>query len=192
MNTRIYILYASLLFIFACNNSYPQQMRNAFPAKPLREIIDSLNADESKIEIHIDKSEYSLKLIADGIELKSYPVVFGSNPHADKIREGDKCTPEGEFKIRAKYPHKSWSKFIWIDYPTNDSWKKHNEAKANNIIPASAQIGSEIGIHGVPDNHNEWIDVINNWTLGCISLKNNDVDEIYEFVKVGTQIFIVK
>ena len=30
---------------------------------------------------------------------------------------GDKCTPEGKFKMITKHPHKEWSKFIWINYP---------------------------------------------------------------------------
>ena len=123
-------------------------------------------------------------------EIKSYPVVFGSNPIDDKLRQGDSCTPEGIFKVRAHYPHKSWSKFIWIDYPTEDSWKKHNTAKSSGFITENAAIGGEIGIHGVPEGYDNMIDEKYNWTLGCISLKNVDVNEIYMIIKVGTKIEI--
>jgi murein L,D-transpeptidase YafK len=56
--------------------------------------------------------------MADTIIIKQYPVVLGGNPVDDKLLQGDLCTPEGNFLIHAKYPHKSWEKFIWINYPT--------------------------------------------------------------------------
>jgi lipoprotein-anchoring transpeptidase ErfK/SrfK len=36
------------------------------------------------------------------------------------------------------------------------------------------------------------IDRYKNWTLGCISLKNSDVEEIYTYIPVGTTITITK
>ncbi|MBT3756536.1 MAG: L,D-transpeptidase, partial [Candidatus Cloacimonetes bacterium] len=50
--------------------------------------------------------------------------------------------------------------------------------------------GGEIGIHGVPAGYDNMIDEKYNWTLGCISLKNVDVNEIYKLIKVGTRIEI--
>jgi murein L,D-transpeptidase YafK len=140
----------------------------------------------------IDKSDYCLSILADTIIIKQYPVVFGANPKDDKLREGDQCTPEGEFRIVSKYPHKNWSKFIWINYPTSDSWSKHNAAKAGGRIPATSGIGGEIGIHGVPAGFDSLIDLRKNWTLGCISLKNKDVDEIYPYIGSNTKIMIRK
>ncbi len=167
-------------------------VRTAFPDLSVKEIIDSLQIDKDLIGIYIDKSEYILQLRFDTLVIKTYPVVLGGNPVDDKKREGDKCTPEGKFELRALYPHKKWSKFLWIDYPTADSWKKFNAAKEAGEIPASSNIGGEIGIHGVPEGKDAVIDDGQNWTLGCISLKNKDVDEIYEVVKVGTKVEIVK
>jgi murein L,D-transpeptidase YafK len=106
--------------------------------------------------------------------------------------QGDKCTPEGKFNIISKYPHREWSKFIWINYPNDDSWKKHNTAKSEGRIPKNAQIGGEVGIHGVPKGMDFLIDTKYNWTLGCISLKNKDVDELYPFITKNTIIEIRK
>lgn len=39
----------------------------------------------------------------------------------DKLMQRDKCTPEGIFSIRDKYPHNMWCRFMWIDYPSEDS-----------------------------------------------------------------------
>jgi murein L,D-transpeptidase YafK len=178
-----------LLFIypaFSQNTTFDQQLLNY--DKKISELIESI--DKDKVSLLIEKSDYRLTILYEGKKIKSYPVVFGSNPIDDKLRQGDGCTPEGEFKIRTKYPHHSWSKFLWIDYPTDDSWDKHKEAKAQNKIPQNSSIGGEIGIHGVPEGTDYLIDSKENWTLGCISLKNKDINEIYSITKIGTKVII--
>ena len=156
--------------------------------KQISEIITEVNIDD--ISILIEKSKYKLTILYADEQLKSYPVALGSNPVDDKLRQGDCCTPEGFFKVRAKYPHKNWSKFIWIDYPTAESWEKHNSAKSEGLITNNSSIGGEIGIHGVPSGYDNLIDEKSNWTLGCISLKNSDINEIYKYIKDGTKIEI--
>ncbi len=124
--------------------------------------------------------------------LHDYPVVLGSNPTDKKLQEGDGCTPEGIFKIRDKYSHKHWTKFMWIDYPNGESWKKFNEAKRTGSISSTAQIGGEVGIHGVPAGMDHLINTKYNWTAGCISLKNVDVNAVYDLVKKETAVIIRK
>ena len=154
--------------------------------------LHALRLDKSDIEIYIDKTEHTLTLKAGKNELKQYKCVFGGNPRDDKKYEGDKCTPEGVFHILAKYPHPDWHKFMLIDYPTPQSWKKFEANKAHGKIPHGATIGGSIGIHGVPAGKNYLIDKTINWTLGCISLRNEDVEEIYRYVDIGTKITIAK
>ena len=156
----------------------------------LGKLIDSLAIDVSAIYIVIDKSDYLLSVMIDSQAVKEYPVVFGGNPIDDKRMQGDQCTPEGKFLVRTKYPHRSWEKFIWIDYPNQESWTKFNAAKASGDIPQDASIGGEIGLHGVPGNANELISLRVNWTLGCISLKNNDINDFYPHIDKGTLIII--
>lgn len=158
----------------------------------LAKLIDSLKISVKDIYILIDKSDYTLSVIAADQRIKDYPVVFGPNPTDDKRMEGDKCTPEGTFHIVSKYPHKSWNKFLWLNYPTSESWAKHRKAKQEGSIPSDAKIGGEIGIHGVPAGMDALIDAGRNWTLGCISLKNKDVDEIYPYITEQTDIIIRK
>ncbi|MBN1186098.1 MAG: L,D-transpeptidase [Bacteroidales bacterium] len=183
--TNIIILFLAL----ACN---AQEKNSVSIDLSLAEAIDSLNIDKSKISVLIDKSDFRLYVLADEVVLKEYSVVFGKTTGDDKLMQGDKCTPEGKFKMISKYPHKDWSKFIWIDYPNDDSWRKHNAAKRDGIIPKNAQIGGEVGIHGVPKGMDYLIDLKYNWTLGCISLKNKDIDELYPFISKNTIIEIKK
>lgn len=147
--------------------------------------------DRSQTAILVEKSNYKLTLYYQNQPIKSYPIVLGKNPVGDKMREGDYKTPEGIFTIRDLYPHPSWSKFIWLDYPNRESWRKHLEAKRLRKIKSSDTVGSEIGIHGVPQNADYLIDERANWTWGCVSLKNKDVDEIYDVIQVGTIVEII-
>jgi len=62
----------------------------------------------------------------------------------------------------------------------------------NGLIPKKATIGGEIGIHGVPKGYDYLIDEKENWTLGCISLKTNDINELYDAVSYHTKIYIFK
>jgi hypothetical protein len=147
--------------------------------------------DRQATSILIEKSRYRLTLYYNGQPAKSYPVVFGDNPQGDKLQEGDRRTPEGVFKLRDLYPHPQWSRFLWLDYPNAASWQKHNQAKAEGHIAPHRGIGGEVGIHGVPAGADRLVDARENWTWGCPALKNQDVNELYDVVQVGTVVEIV-
>ncbi len=155
-------------------------------------LIDSLQVKQHNISIHIDKSDFVLSVMDIDKVIKQYSVVLGTNPIDDKRIQGDRCTPEGTFHIVSKYPHKNWRKFIWIDYPNEESKRKFKEAKSKGEIPKYAKIGGEVGIHGTPEGGDYLIDNKVNWTWGCISLNRKDVDEIYPYIKKSTEIIIEK
>ena len=119
MKSLIAIL-ALISSLIACGHSQDSLINYSME---LPGLLDSLTIQEESIHIEIDKSDYILSIVADTVIIKQYPVVFGGNPVDDKLRQGDQCTPEGRLKVISKYPHGSWEKFIWIDYPTEDSWR---------------------------------------------------------------------
>lgn len=171
------------------NNEFPEFHYENCNAE-LGYVLGQRGLRKEHLSMRIDKSEYKLSIYGDGRLLKEYPVVFGENPRGDKLMQGDMRTPEGQFKVRAFYPHEKWEKFIWINYPTAQSYQKHKAAKDRGIIPSTASIGGEIGIHGVPDDKNYAITERQNWTLGCIAMKNQDVNELYAFVSKDMKITI--
>lgn len=144
------------------------------------------------ISIVIDKSDYELSVYDDKGWYATYPVVFGNNSLADKKMQGDKNTPEGSFRIIAKRVHEKWCRFLSLDYPNQESYEKFNKRKQRGEIPANASIGGGIGIHGTWPNDDYMIDRYKNWTLGCISMKNEDVKEIYGFINPGIMVTIRK
>lgn len=179
------VLALLIYFTLSCNSQTIIQ-------PSLKLILDSLKINNKDISILIDKSDYTLKVISNNKVIKTYPVVFGSNPVDDKLQEGDRCTPEGTFYINSKYPHRSWNKFLWLDYPNANSLAKIKKAKAEKRLPMNASPGGEVGIHGVPNGTDDMIDNKRNWTLGCVSLKNKDVDEVYSVITTNTPIIIQK
>ena len=142
--------------------------------------------------IVVDKSDYELHVYDAKGWYATYPVVFGNNPLLDKKYEGDRCTPEGNFKIVSKRPHEKWSRFMLIDYPNQESLSKFQQRKQKGEIPKNASPGGGVGIHGTWPHEDFVIDRYKNWTLGCISLKNHDVQELYGYIPTGTPISIRK
>lgn len=80
-----------------------------------------------------------------------------------------------------------------LDYPNEASWAKFHQRQQQGLIDANADIGGGIGIHGVEyasGIRDSYVDSRINWTLGCVSMKNGDVNELYEIIKVGTPVVI--
>ncbi len=140
--------------------------------------------------IIIDKSDYALSVYDQKGWLVTYPVVFGNKDLGDKFMEGDRRTPEGNFYIINKRVHEKWHKFMMLDYPNQQSIIKFNQRKASGVIPANAKIGGGIGIHGTWPREDFAVDSYQNWTWGCISMRNGDVDELFNLVPVGTMVTI--
>jgi len=157
----------------------------------LQNVIDSLKLKNKRLYLKITKSEYCMSICYDTIIIKEYPVVFSGDPIHDKLQAGDGCTPEGVFHIISKQYHDGWSRKILLDYPTAESWRKHNQAIIDRKI-AESGIGDGIEIHGHPGNDESMIDRRINWTAGCISMKNKDIEELYEYVYNGTKVIINK
>ena len=146
----------------------------------------------SPISIVVDKSQYELYVYDAKGWYATYPVVFGNKSLDDKKVEGDRKTPEGTFHITSKRYHNKWCRFMALDFPTREDILKFQERKRRGEIPANASLGGGIGIHGVWPHEDFVIDRYNNWTNGCISLKNEDIEELYNYVPVGTPITIRK
>jgi murein L,D-transpeptidase YafK len=140
--------------------------------------------------IVVHKLKRKLTIYQGLTPLKTYPVVLGNDPYNDKLCQGDTCTPEGVYRVRAKYPHPKWDAFIWLDYPNTQNWLKFGRAKQAGRLPPDADIGGQIGIHGTEDPLRNLAG--QNWTKGCVSLLNKDLEEIYPLVNDQTLVVIRK
>jgi murein L,D-transpeptidase YafK len=146
----------------------------------------------SPVTIVVDKSNYELYVYDAKGWYATYPVVFGNGSLDDKKMEGDRNTPEGTFRIVNKRVHEKWDRYMGLNYPTAESIDRFNQRKRRGEVPASASPGAGIGIHGVWPHEDFVIDRFKNWTNGCISLKNSDVEDLYSYIPVGTPVTIRK
>jgi LysM repeat protein len=176
---------------------------------PLAEIIreKGINDPWSRMAILINKSSHTLSLYIGGIWLKSYPLELGDGGLADKKVQGDHKTPEGTFYIAEKSVLEPADKFLgtrWLrlSYPNVEDaergirqglidQKTHDAImtawKNKDIPPQYTALGGGVGIHGGNSKEQG-----SNWTWGCIGLSNKDVEDIFNFVAVGTPIIIQK
>lgn len=196
-----FILMFNLLSLCACNaqvkNDFQSVQNENFSSqidssKTLKEIVSSRKIPPNDLKILVRKSERVVEVFYKDELLIQYPCVLGFDPVGDKMQEGDGKTPEGKFKIKAMYPHKSWSYFIWFDYPNRTSYQRFKERKANKTISTTAKIGGEVGYHGVPEKNDEIIEKKIDWTLGCISLSTKDITDLYQSISLETTIEISK
>jgi murein L,D-transpeptidase YafK len=104
--------------------------------------------------------------------------------------QGDRKTPEGTYHIVSKRPHEKWSHIMDLDYPTAADIAKFNQRKAKGLIPKSAKIGDGIAIHGTWPHDENAVNAYQMWTNGCVSLKNEDMAEVYNITPVGAKVII--
>lgn len=154
-----------------------------------------INPDTIKKElvtIQVSKSQYYVAVYYRKKMIRVYKAVFGPQPMKNKCMEGDRCTPEGWYKIANKNPKSQYNKFLGLDYPNDSTMARFNQLKKEGTIPASAKVGGAVGIHGIWKNGDDMIELGVGWTDGCIAIKNKDIDDLYELVAVGTKVQIIK
>lgn len=132
----------------------------------------------------VEKSQHRLSLYRQGSLVRSYLVALGQQPVGDKVRIGDMRTPEGIFRIEARNPASRYHRALRISYPDAAHRAK---ARALGVSP-----GGDIMIHGLPARQ-AWVGASHrdyDWTEGCIAVTNEEIEEIWSAVPVGTPIQI--
>jgi murein L,D-transpeptidase YafK len=153
-------------------------------------IVSSKPAGDNPYYIIVDKSDYELKVYDDEGWYATYPIVFGSKDLSDKMREGDRRTPNGSFKVIIKKIHPKWGPELLLDYPNDESYQRFNERKAKGILPKGAKIGNGIAIHATRPEEEWTIDNFYNWTDGCVSVKYTEMKDLFSYIPVGTPVTI--
>lgn len=136
--------------------------------------------------ILVDKVAHVLYVYQSGKVISSYEAEFGPNWMAHKERNGDKATPEGNYRVTKKKERGAtiYHKALLLDYPNAEDRAKFQAKKKKGLISRNAGIGSLIEIHG---NGGKGF----NWTSGCVGLKDRDIDDLYRLVGSGTRVTIV-
>jgi L,D-transpeptidase catalytic domain len=141
----------------------------------------------------VHKSAYLVELYYKGRLFGSFPAVFGRNPdHSAKLWEGDLRTPEGTYVIVEKYYNPRWRWFLRLSYPNFDDRNRWDSMREEGLVPVIhghlRPLGGSIGIHGTDRPRFNRLRV--NWTLGCISVDNDAIEELDRLLPVGTMVII--
>jgi murein L,D-transpeptidase YafK len=130
-------------------------------------------------QVVVNKGDREMFLLHHRKVLKRYEVDLGFAPERHKNFEGDGRTPEGEYVIDRRNPNSSFHLSLGISYP--------NEADIAYAKAFGKSPGGDIFIHGEP---NALAVFGPDWTAGCISVKNREMEDVYAMVRTGTPILL--
>ena len=134
----------------------------------------------------VDKSERKMYVKKGGRTIEEFNIALGQVPVGKKVREGDKKTPEGVYRLGYRNSRSSFYKSIAVSYPNLTDRKR---AQSLGVRP-----GGQIVVHGLPNGRNlaQTTRVSGkDWTDGCIALSNKDMNRFWSLIdKPGTLIKI--
>ena len=132
--------------------------------------------------IVIVKSTRTMTLFHGERFLKTYKVALGSLPVGPKHIQGDHKTPEGNYTIVSRNEHSQFHLALRISYP--------NAADRARARQLHASPGGDIMIHGLPNGFSDAQYRRTDWTDGCVSVTNAEIEEIWRLAPVGTRVEI--
>jgi len=145
----------------------------------------------------VQKSAHMLLLFDGTRRVRRYRAAVGQG-RGDKSREGDQCTPEGDFYVCVKNPQSKYVLSLGLSYPNAEHAARGlrdgliTKAQHDEIVDAirhrrrpnwCTPLGGEIMIHGCGAGRD--------WTLGCIALDNAAINELYPAIPLGTPVTIL-
>ncbi len=145
----------------------------------------------------VEKGARRLKLYSGGEVVRVRRVALGSAPEGDKVRQGDRRTPEGEYRVCMKNAKSSFYLSLGLTYPNADDAERGlrdgliTKAQHRNIRqaidagrcpPWDTALGGEIFIHGGG--------TASDWTWGCVALENPEIKELFDALPKGTPVRI--
>ena len=91
---------------------------------------------------------------------------------------------EGSYVFDSRNANSHFHKAFHVTYPNS---KDITAARKLGVSP-----GGDIMLHGLPEQYTfvGKADALHDWTDGCIAVSNEEMDEIWKLVRVGTPIEI--
>lgn len=159
-----------------------------FGGRPAEGSVQSAPKNVTVDRVEIEKGAHTITLFAKEQVVFKTSVAIGPGGAGPKLREGDKVTPVGRYRIVSKGPSR-FRTFMGIDYPNAEDRRRFAKLKAEGQLPKAATIGGDIGIHGPLPNY-EAMNKLADWTLGCIAVDPEEIDLIARITPVGTVVEI--
>ncbi len=144
------------------------------------------SASQNSPVVVINKMEHQCLLYEDGQLKNTFKVEFGPNWIGNKTHKGDMATPEGYYRIIHKKDQRKtiYHKALSLNYPNEEDRARYRTNVASGFLSRRQDIGGSIEIHGGGGRGF-------NWTKGCVSLTDRDIDVLYGTVSENTPVIIV-
>jgi murein L,D-transpeptidase YafK len=194
LKTILTLAFFALLFVANQSDLAPRAFAESTPVSADR---TPLKLPLIRPKIVVKKGRRELLLYSSDRLVRTYHVGLGLSPVGDKVREGDRRTPEGEFYIFTKNDKSAFYLSLGLSYPNAAHAERGlrdgliNRPQYETIMralrakkgpPQNTRLGGDIYIHG----HGAQSD----WTWGCVALENEDIRELFDAVNVGTPVTI--
>ena len=134
-------------------------------------------------QIDVRKSSRVMYLWSDDTVVQAYWIDLGFAPAGRKRFEGDGRTPEGLYYINRRNPASQFYLSLGISYPN-----RNDVAYAKKM---GRSPGGDIFIHGA--GKTGWQrdkKRAGDWTAGCIAMSNDDMEQLWMMIRLGTPIAI--
>ncbi|MBI1685904.1 L,D-transpeptidase family protein [Caulobacter hibisci] len=134
--------------------------------------------------IVIEKAAHRMSLYAGERLVRTYEVSLGGGGLEPKARQGDRRTPEGDYRITGRNPRSRYHLALRIGYPTP---AQVAAAKAAGIDP-----GGDIMIHGLPNGQGGVASLYKgqDWTDGCVAVSDVEIEEVWRLTRDGASVRI--
>lgn len=147
--------------------------------------------------IVVVKSAHLLSLYDGELLIRTYRVAVGGGK-GDKVREGDRCTPEGQFYVCYRNPDSKYVLSLGLSYPNAEdaarglrdgliTREQHDAIVAavrdKRCPPWDTPLGGEIMIHGHGSGRDR--------TAGCVAMDDDAIRELYPVLPLGTPVRIL-
>lgn len=163
------------------------------------------SAAQSDAWILIDIGQRSLFVWQGNSVKRTYRnISIGRGGATTEKRRGDGKTPLGDFRIVRISSDTPFHRFFGLDYPDLQRAERARRSgvidqsqyaaieraiKAKQVPPQDTALGGYIGIHGIGQG-NAAVHGDFNWTYGCIALTNAQIDDLSNWVSIGTRVII--
>lgn len=164
-------------------------------------------AGESSVErwLLVDTVNNKLMVMEGSETISTYEgIAIGRYGAAHDRMQGDHRTPVGRFRVAWISDDSRFHRFFGLDYPdlesalraytdqriTEADWQAIRRAHQEGAIPPqNTPLGGQIGLHGIGAGSAE-VHGRYNWTNGCVAVGNDEIDELQQWVRVGTRVDI--
>jgi lipoprotein-anchoring transpeptidase ErfK/SrfK len=168
-------------------------------------VVGSAPAQDNEIWLLVDTGARTLSVLQDDAVLRVYKnISIGRGGTTADKKKNDEKTPLGEYRIARIASETPFHRFFGLNYPTPEQAQRALQAgviderqyrsiraaaRRGEAPPQNTPLGGYLGIHGIGPGDPR-IHAAFNWTNGCIALSNEQIDDMAQWLRIGTRVVV--